>query len=310
MKRLFLLLISAMIYGVVFTGCLTNEATKEEKPAGELYVIGATSVGSKLASVNAGDKANLVFTDEDIVSFNALYGEIVFTKTKFDEIISRLSLHTELQFFIGDKPVFDPPIKIHYGWGITNDDFDLQFRTDGVKTYLTDMYMFADSLLLQENREQWEQSKQKRKKELDILINYLDAEGKITKQEAPLPLPEDTLNYQPSCDKSVIVNDTSYVQTPDYPVTIIDLRIESNCLKIKFSASGCDGNSWGVNLFATGSATAVYPPQWALKLVLDNKEACTAIITKEVSFNIEALQMRSTSKVQLNILGHSILYEY
>ena len=203
---------AVLVCGTLLIGCSDNTDSNEGKTSGELYVIGSSSA----IATRAGDKTDLVFTGDDIVSFNALYGEIIFTESKFEEIRFRINLHTELLFFIGDNPVFNPPIQIHYGWGISDGDCDLQFRTDGVKTYLTDIYMYVDSLLLpQAERETLEKAmeanKQKRKIELDVLIEYFSDAGKITEQLAPLPEePEcNVLDY----DEDVIVEDTVYVKT-------------------------------------------------------------------------------------------------
>jgi len=317
MKRLVLnysgiaaLTVSAvLVCGMLFTGCSDQTEPKNDKTAGELYVI-----GTKSGTVTAGDKTDLVFTGDDIVSFNARYGEIVFTESKFAEIISRLSLHTELHFFIGDNPVFDPPIRIHYGWGISNDDCDMQFRTDGVKTYLTNAYMHVDSLLSQVERDVLEKAmdanKEKRKAELDVLINYLSVAGKITEREAPLP--EDTENNQSNCDKHVILDDSIYVNTPFIPsLEVTEMKIEGNYLKIKFSATGCNGNSWIVNLVDWKEYAKTNPGNRLVKLTIDNIGDCTTWrVYKEVCFNIEELQIEGFNKLNLNVSGNVIVYEY
>jgi len=306
MKKLFLMIVPALICGAMFTGCSTESI---EPTTGELYVFGA-------AKTRASSETDLVFTGDDIISFNTRYGEIVFTESKFDEIMSRINLHTELHFFIGDNPVFDPPIKIHYGWGLSNDDFDLQFRTDGERTYLTNFYMHIDSIMPQSEKEirQIEAIREKREKELEILIKYFAATGKITEQDAPLPIEPE--NSQPNCNKYVIISDSLYATAPNDNFEIIDMKIEGNCLKIKFSASGCSGDSWIVELIDSG--VVGYLPTFAppplptrtLKFFLDNKEECRAWITKEVCFNIEGLQIKGMNIVNLNILGNNILYKY
>jgi hypothetical protein len=313
MKRVVLMIIPALICGGLFTGCSNDEATKDVKTASELYVIGSKSVGLKSSSVKAGDKTDLVFTGDDIVSFNARYGEIVFTESKFEEIISRLSLHTELLFFIGDNPVFDPPIQLHYGWGLSNGDCDLQFRTDGVKTCLTDRYMHVDSLLSQVEREVLEKAmeanKEKRKRELEVLINYLTDAGKITERVSPIPEDEYSL---PDCNKHVIFDDTLYVKTPFIPsLEISEMKIEGNYLKVRFSATGCNGNSWVVNLLDWEEAVKSNPGKRFLKLTIDNKGDCdTWRIAKEDCFNIEKLQIEGMNRLELNVSGNVIFYEY
>ena len=116
------------------------------------------------------------------------------------------------------------------------------------------------------------------------------------------------------CDKNVIISKDEYENAPDYPVSILDMKIEGNCLKIKFAASGCDGNSWNVKLIDNGSLAYSDPPLRTLRLSLDNKESCTAWITKEISFSLkplmEYLRHNGTNQLYLNISGKRILYEY
>ena len=116
-----------------------------------------------------------------------------------------------------------------------------------------------------------------------------------------------------NCDKDVIISQTGYRNAPDEYIEIIDMKINGNCLKIQFSASGCSGSSWNVKLIGWGDYDKSYPPQTTLRLSLDNKEICHAVITKEVSFNLEPLleffQHHATNQLYLNISGHGILYE-
>lgn len=53
-----------------------------------------------------------------------------------------------------------------------------------------------------------------------------------------------------------------------------------------------------------------YPSQRTLRLSLDNKESCTAVPSKEISFNIRDLQIIGNDKVTLHVSGEEILYEY
>jgi len=186
MKRVFLMIIPALVCGVAFTSCNTEKAEPEVKAAGELYVIGAKSA----SVLKAGDKTDLVFTGDDMISFNVSSGEIVFAEATKDEIIFRVSHHSVLQFFIDSKPVFDPPIGIYLGWGLLG-DADLQFRiSDYGNIYLTNAYQHFDSLLVIDREIleiEFEANKQKRQKELDIFIEYLSNSGKIVEWETGLP---------------------------------------------------------------------------------------------------------------------------
>jgi len=117
-----------------------------------------------------------------------------------------------------------------------------------------------------------------------------------------------------TCGKDVIVDATQFENAPNDQVAIVDLKIEGNCLKIKFTSSGCDGSKWKVELIGWGNYDKSLPPQTTMRLSLDNQEDCLAVITKEVSFNLEPLmeyfQHHSTNSIVLNISGKSILYEF
>ena len=199
MKKVALIMIPALICGMVFTSCNTEKPESDEKTTDRLYVVGAKSTTkstTKSATVPK-DKTDLVFTGDDIVSFEVLSGQIIFTDKKFDDIMSRISLHNVLYFFIDDKPVFDPPIQIHYGWDVSVDDFDLQFRTDGQYIHLTEWYMLVDSLPVADReiqRAEMEANIKHRKKELDVFIEYLDKAGKIVRSDVLPPYLEPAVN--------------------------------------------------------------------------------------------------------------------
>jgi len=118
------------------------------------------------------------------------------------------------------------------------------------------------------------------------------------------------VDSQSNCDQDVIISEAEFRNAPNDYLSIIDMEIVDDCLKIKFSASGCSGNNWDVKLIASEILIKTSTAQWTLRLSLDNKEACLAVFTKEVSFNIKDLQIQGDNKVVLNISGNSILYEY
>ena len=187
MKRLVLLIISALICGGMLTNCDKAEQNEQET-AGGLKVIGIT-----LETVSTGEKNDLVFTDNDILSFNVTSGEIVFADRKVNEIISRLNLYSELQFFIDDKPVFVPPLSTtHFDgnrycgsplpWAGLNDLGFLILNANAC--FLVEAYLPWHFLSDNENdreaivREQ-EENAQKREKEVEVIIEYLRKTDKI-----------------------------------------------------------------------------------------------------------------------------------
>ena len=129
--------------------------------------------------------------------------------------------------------------------------------------------------------------------------------------------PIEDVTKQSHCDKDVIVSATEFENAPYDWLMITDMKIVNNCLKIKFQSGGCDGSTWKVELIDGGVIMESYPCQRILRLSLDNKEICDALPVKEMSFNIEALQIQGNKAVTLhictgvtNIVAKTILYEY
>ena len=112
-----------------------------------------------------------------------------------------------------------------------------------------------------------------------------------------------------NCTKAPVISAQAYASYPDDPLTIDSVAIVGNCLKITFSASGCSGSSWQVELVDSGNILESYPPQRTLRLSLENNELCAAYITKEATFNIRSLQTDG-DRVLLNIDNYQILYTY
>ncbi|MFT5166375.1 MAG: hypothetical protein ACI8P3_001606 [Saprospiraceae bacterium] len=114
-----------------------------------------------------------------------------------------------------------------------------------------------------------------------------------------------------NCDKQVVISIDEYNTAPDDALAINELEINENCLKINFSASGCDGGSWVLTLIDSGDIMESQPPQRTLRLSLKDEEECEAYITKELTFDISDL-MVDGNQVLLNITNSNdqLLYEY
>ncbi len=123
---------------------------------------------------------------------------------------------------------------------------------------------------------------------------------------------EDPIQECGNCDQETIISASEYNEGHDDFVGINSLEIEEDCLRISYSASGCDGSSWEVKLIDQGVVLESLPPQRRLRLSLRNEEACLAFITKETTFDISELRI-DDGPVLLNITnndGQMILYEY
>ena len=187
MKRLVLLIITALICGVALTNCDKAEQNEQET------VGGLKVIGTKLETVLAGKKMDLAFTDNDIISFNVTSSEIVFADGKVDEIISRLNRYSELQFFIDDKSVFVPPLSTtHFDggrycgsplpWASLNDLGFLILNSNAcflIEGYLPWHFLSDDENDREAILRKQEKNSQKRKKDLEVLIEYLRKADKI-----------------------------------------------------------------------------------------------------------------------------------
>jgi hypothetical protein len=174
MRKLFLMIIPAFICGLAFTGCNADEEVPKPITSDGLYVIG-TKPGISPASLTG-----LVFTGDDIVSFRTGLGDMVFVEEKTAGIISRARLYSEIHFIIDGKPVFSPPIKIRF-WRDSGGELDMQFCIfDDNSVQLRDATIGMNIHWVNEEASlEYAAKMQKREKELDVLVNYLNEKGKI-----------------------------------------------------------------------------------------------------------------------------------
>jgi len=114
------------------------------------------------------------------------------------------------------------------------------------------------------------------------------------------------------CDEATQIDEDAYDNGPKDFVNIMEATIDGDCLTITYSASGCSGDSWEVNLFDSGAVAESEPEQRYLRLSMTNPEACLAVFTKSRSFDISNLQIENNGTLILNIVDfeESIRYEY
>lgn len=114
-----------------------------------------------------------------------------------------------------------------------------------------------------------------------------------------------------NCDKQVVISSDEYDSAPNDQLTINNLELNDDCLKINFSSSGCSGETWQLKLIDSEVVLYSNPPQRNLRLSLKNEELCEAYITKELTFDVKELQVNG-NQILLNITNSDdqILYEY
>lgn len=120
-------------------------------------------------------------------------------------------------------------------------------------------------------------------------------------------------NTSSDCDYKLVVDAQQYKDAPSDYIHIDTVIITNDCMEITFGASGCDGNTWKVQLLGDGSTMESFPVQTQLRLSLENKELCAAYFTKTINFDISALKIESYNQIILNIDDYahgSITYNY
>lgn len=129
---------------------------------------------------SAADTETILFSEEDIVSFNVTTREIKF-KDLEEPLYSRLEPFHEIEFHLGDDVLFTVSSFVGLWDSRIFDDIVLCFgnqesiNLDG-KYYLYDCYplQFEDTEAVKANRE-------KNKTRWETFIRYLDSKGKLTK---------------------------------------------------------------------------------------------------------------------------------
>lgn len=120
-------------------------------------------------------------------------------------------------------------------------------------------------------------------------------------------------NDTQNCDKqSQIIDTEAYNNLTTTNYTITGIALNENCLDVTISSSGCSGINWQMDLFSTDNLPDSFPLQRNLKLLLINEEACLAVITKTVSFDLTPLQIAGQDQITFNLEGwdEQIVYQY
>ncbi len=114
------------------------------------------------------------------------------------------------------------------------------------------------------------------------------------------------------CDKNVVIDANLFTNAPDEQLTINSFQITGDCLQINFSGNGCDGGRWEFSLIDSGDVQEGNPVSRTLRLSFKSNEDCLAFLTREVSFDIQSLQIQGSNQVLLKIANNDsqILYEY
>lgn len=114
-----------------------------------------------------------------------------------------------------------------------------------------------------------------------------------------------------TCQYTAMVDDQKNDSAPEEYSSILNARIDGDCLYVEFGASGCSGNSWTWELIGNHEIAESFPVQRSIKFSLNNNENCAAYFEKEVGFDITQLQLTEYDIIKLNLANYGQLtYEY
>jgi hypothetical protein len=112
--------------------------------------------------------------------------------------------------------------------------------------------------------------------------------------------------------KSVILDNVQYTNTSTINYTLKSATVVGDSLVLEVTSSGCSGNSWVVKAYDAEVIAESNPIQRYIRISLENKELCLAVITKRVSFDLKPIRTAGYKIVVLNLDKWStlLLYNY
>ena len=170
------------IASMTMTACINDNSEPEKPftvcPIGQNFFY-ACGIGEGQTRSET-DVETILFSEDDIVSFNITTREIKF-KDMEEPLYKRLEPYHEIEFHLGDQNLFTVSSVVYLWYNQVFDDIVLCYgnqesiTTDG-NYYLYDCYplQFADSEAVKANRE-------KNKTRWETFLRYLDSKGKLTR---------------------------------------------------------------------------------------------------------------------------------
>ena len=103
-------------------------------------------------------------------------------------------------------------------------------------------------------------------------------------------------------ENKVIVDSDLFRIATSENYTITNVELDNDILNITIATSGCNGETFKAVLIDSNIMLASLPPQRQLRLVLEKREDCEALISKTFPFDIKLLKEPS-SEIILNLEG-------
>lgn len=172
-----ILVLALCLITFCLTACQNSDGEVVTYPIGELAV--TKSVGNSIKDMSEND---IIFSENDIKSFNTNTGEIILNNLTVEEIEKRINGYdSSLTYYIGETKLFNS-IFIAPEWSsvIYN---DLSLVIVDSKCYLLNGYPSLD--VIKENKDEYKKIREKNnlnhKKNMDTFIRHLEKKGKIKK---------------------------------------------------------------------------------------------------------------------------------
>ena len=130
-----------------------------------------------------------------------------------------------------------------------------------------------------------------------LLIFFLSLNTQCNEDDEPMV-------YNPDCNaENLIIDVIEYENAQSDFYTITGVSFDEDCLMVSFSASGCSGETWELELIDSEAVLESLPPQRNLKLVLTNSEACLAVFEQTKTFDLRNLRLEGVDEIILNVEG-------
>lgn len=90
------------------------------------------------------------------------------------------------------------------------------------------------------------------------------------------------------------------------------MAVVGDSLVVEVTSSGCSGSSWVFKVFDSEVIAESYPIHRFMRIFLDNKELCLAVITKKVSFDLKPIRTTGYKNIIINLdkWTSQLLYSY
>ena len=100
---------------------------------------------------------------------------------------------------------------------------------------------------------------------------------------------------------SLIISQTAFSNVAPDNYSIKNASISGDSLIVEITSGGCSGKSWVLKVVDSGAVAESYPVQRFIKIFLENKETCKALITRRFAIDITPLKVVGEDRIVINL---------